>query len=43
MGSISALLSTARDALTSYAGAIDITGRNVTNANTPGAPGRYPR
>ncbi len=36
MGSISSLLSIAQGALAAHAAAVDITGKNITNANTPG-------
>lgn len=34
--SLTSLLSISRDAITAYSGAIDITGKNITGANTPG-------
>lgn len=36
MGSLSSLLSIAQGALSAHAAAVDITGKNITNANTPG-------
>lgn len=36
MSSLGNLLSVARDALTAHAAAVDVTGKNITNANAPG-------
>lgn len=36
MSSLRSLLSVARDALTAHAAAVDVTGKNITNANVPG-------
>ncbi|MBL8740109.1 MAG: flagellar hook-associated protein FlgK, partial [Myxococcales bacterium] len=36
MGTLSSLLSIAQGALSAHAAAVDITGKNITNANTPG-------